>query len=132
MKYARDVNVKTPSIMQLVENLSGGNQQKVVVAKLLCRDPEVLIFDEPTVGVDVGAKQEIYRIVEKLISEGRSVILISSYLPEVMSLSDRLIVMAHGRITAEYGPEELKSLTEEDVLRSASIEDDEWVVENNG
>ena len=132
VKYARDVNVKTPSIMQLVENLSGGNQQKVVVAKLLCRDPEVLIFDEPTVGVDVGAKQEIYRIVEKLISEGRSVILISSYLPEVMSLSDRLIVMAHGRITAEYGPEELKSLTEEDVLRSASIEDDERVVENNG
>lgn len=132
VKYARDVNVKTPSIMQLVENLSGGNQQKVVVAKLLCRDPEVLIFDEPTVGVDVGAKQEIYRIVEKLISEGRSVILISSYLPEVMGLSDRLIVMAHGRITAEYGPEELKSLTEEDVLRSASIEDDERVVENNG
>ena len=122
MKYARDVNVKTPSIMQLVENLSrrepaeGGCRQAAV-----SRDPEVLIFDEPTVGVDVGAKQEIYRIVEKLISEGRSVILISSYLPEVMSLSDRLIVMAHGRITAEYGPEELKSLTEEDVLRSASI-----------
>ena len=120
--FSKDVNVKTPSINQLVGNLSGGNQQKVVIAKLLCRDPEILIFDEPTVGVDVGAKQEIYKLIERLTKQGRGVILISSYLPEVMGLSDRLIVMAQGAITAEFGKEELKTLTEEEVLRKASIE----------
>lgn len=122
-EYSRDVNVKTPSINQEVGNLSGGNQQKVVIAKLLCRDPDILIFDEPTVGVDVGAKQEIYKLIERLTRQGRGVILISSYLPEVMGLSDRLIVMAQGNITAEFDKEALKTLTEEEVLRKASIED---------
>lgn len=121
--YSKQVNVKTPTINQLVGNLSGGNQQKVVIAKLLCRNPDILIFDEPTVGVDVGAKEEIYKIIEGLTAQGRGVILISSYLPEVMGLSDRLIVMAQGRITAEYDKEALKTLTEEEVLRKASIED---------
>lgn len=121
--FSKDVNVKTPSINQLVGNLSGGNQQKVVIAKLLCRDPDILIFDEPTVGVDVGAKQEIYKLIERLTRQGRGVILISSYLPEVMGLSDRLIVMAQGNITAEFDKEALKTLTEEEVLRKASIED---------
>lgn len=96
-EFSRSVNVKTPSISQLVGNLSGGNQQKVVIAKLLCRDPEILIFDEPTVGIDVGAKQEIFKLIERLTERGRGVILISSYLPEVMGLSDRLIVMAPGQ-----------------------------------
>ena len=95
----------------------------VVIAKLLCRDPEILIFDEPTVGIDVGAKQEIFKLIERLTERGRGVILISSYLPEVMGLSDRLIVMAQGKITAEYDKEALKTLTEADVLRMASIED---------
>ena len=122
-EYSKNVNVKTPSIAQLVGNLSGGNQQKVVIAKLLCRDPEILIFDEPTVGIDVGAKQEIFKLIEALTAQGRGVILISSYLPEVMGLSDRLIVMAQGKVTAEYDKEALKTLTEEDVLRMASIED---------
>ena len=122
-EFSRSVNVKTPSISQLVGNLSGGNQQKVVIAKLLCRDPEILIFDEPTVGIDVGAKQEIFKLIERLTERGRGVILISSYLPEVMGLSDRLIVMAQGKITAEYDKEALKTLTEADVLRMASIED---------
>lgn len=116
------MNVKTPNILQLVGNLSGGNQQKVVIAKLLCRDPDLLIFDEPTVGVDVGAKEEIYKLMEKLTEQGRSIILISSYLPEVMGLADRLIVMAQGKITGEFDKEELKTLREEDVLRRASIE----------
>ena len=116
------MNVKTPNILQLVGNLSGGNQQKVVIAKLLCRDPDLLIFDEPTVGVDVGAKEEIYKLMEKLTEQGRSIILISSYLPEVMGLADRLIVMARGKITGEFDKEELKTLREEDVLRRASIE----------
>lgn len=122
-EHSKTVNVKTPSISQLVGNLSGGNQQKVVIAKLLCRDPEILIFDEPTVGIDVGAKQEIFKLIEALTAKGRGVILISSYLPEVMGLSDRLIVMAQGKITAEYNKEELKTLTEAEVLRMASIED---------
>ena len=122
-EHSKSVNVKTPSISQLVGNLSGGNQQKVVIAKLLCRDPEILIFDEPTVGIDVGAKQEIFKMIERLTEQGRGIILISSYLPEVMGLSDRLIVMAQGKITAEYDKEALKTLTEADVLRMASIED---------
>lgn len=120
--FSRRVNVKTPNVMQLVGNLSGGNQQKVVIAKLLCRDPDLLIFDEPTVGVDVGAKEEIYKLMEKLTEQGRGIILISSYLPEVMGLADRLIVMAQGRMTGEFGKEELLTLKEEDVLRRASIE----------
>ncbi len=122
-EYSKNVNVKTPSISQLVGNLSGGNQQKVVIAKLLCCDPEILIFDEPTVGIDVGAKQEIFKLIEALTAQGKGVLLISSYLPEVMGLSDRLIVMAQGKITAEYNKEELKTLTEADVLRKASIEE---------
>lgn len=121
-EYSANVNVKTPSIEQLVGNLSGGNQQKVVIAKLLCRAPDILIFDEPTVGIDVGAKQEIYKLIERLTAQGRGIILISSYLPEVMGLSDRLIVMAQGRITAEFGKDALSTLTEEEVLRNASIE----------
>lgn len=120
--YTKRIGVKTPSIQQLVENLSGGNQQKVVIAKLLCRDPEILIFDEPTVGVDVGAKAEIYKLIEQLTAQGRGVILISSYLPEVMGLSDRLIVMSQGKITAEFDKQALKTLREEDVLKKASIE----------
>lgn len=121
-EFSKNVNVKTPSVDQLVGNLSGGNQQKVVIAKLLCRDPDILIFDEPTVGIDVGAKQEIYTLIERLTAQGRGIILISSYLPEVMGLSDRLIVMAQGGITAEFGKDELETLTEEDLLRKASIE----------
>ena len=120
--FVKRVNVKTPTIEQHVANLSGGNQQKVVIAKLLCRDPDILIFDEPTVGVDVGAKQEIYKIMESLTRQGRGIILISSYLPEVMGLSDRLIVMAQGNKIKEFGKEELRSLTEEDVMRYASVE----------
>lgn len=120
--FSKRVNVKTPDILQLVCNLSGGNQQKVVIAKLLCRDPSILIFDEPTVGVDVGAKEEIYKIMEGLTAQGRCIILVSSYLPEVMGLADRLIVMAQGKITGQFDKEELKSLREEDVLRIASLE----------
>ena len=80
------------------------------------------MFDEPTVGVDVGAKEEIYKIMEGLTAQGKSIILISSYLPEVMGLSDRLIVMAQGKITGEFEGNELANLREEDVLKRASIE----------
>jgi ribose transport system ATP-binding protein len=95
----------------------------VVIAKLLCRDPEILIFDEPTVGVDVGAKEEIFKLIEQLTEQGKGVILISSYLPEVMGLADRLIVMSQGKITAFYDKEQMKDLTEEQVLMAASIEE---------
>ena len=103
-------------------NLSGGNQQKVVIAKLLCLNPDILIFDEPTVGVDVGAKEEIYKIMEDLTSQGKGIILISSYLPEVMGLADRLIVMAGGQVTGDFNREEVTKLREEDVLLCASHE----------
>lgn len=121
--FCKKINVKTPSIRQIVGNLSGGNQQKVVIAKLLCRDPDIMILDEPTVGVDVGAKEEIFKLIENLTREGKGVILISSYLPEVMGLADRLIVMAAGKITVEYGKEQMDSLTEEEVLMAASTEE---------
>ena len=100
---ARDViaqlRVRTPSERQFLKNLSGGNQQKVVIAKWLTRDCEVLIFDEPTRGIDVGAKDEIYRLLTGLAEQGKSIIMISSELPEVLRLSDRIAVMCDGRLT---------------------------------
>ena len=117
----KDLKIKTPSCNQLVSHLSGGNQQKVVISKLLNRNPDILIFDEPTVGVDVGAKQEIFQIMEKLIAQKKAIILISSYLPEVMGLSDRLIVMAKGKITAEHTRDEIERLHEDDILKKTSV-----------
>jgi ribose transport system ATP-binding protein len=93
------LRVRTPSESQFLKNLSGGNQQKVVIAKWLTRDCDVLIFDEPTRGIDVGAKDEIYRLLTKLAEEGKSIIMISSELPEVLRLSDRIAVMCDGRLT---------------------------------
>lgn len=98
-KYMGELRIKTPSRFQLCKNLSGGNQQKVVIGKWMCCNSEIFIFDEPTVGVDVGAKVEIYKLIEELIANGKAVILISSYLPEVMGLSDRLFIMSEGRCT---------------------------------
>jgi len=93
------LRVRTPSERQFLKNLSGGNQQKVVIAKWLTRDCDVLIFDEPTRGIDVGAKDEIYRLLTSLAEEGKSIIMISSELPEVLRLSDRIAVMCDGRLT---------------------------------
>jgi ribose transport system ATP-binding protein len=94
------LRIRTPSVGQLVQNLSGGNQQKAVVAKWLVRDCDVLIFDEPTRGIDVGAKDEIYALLEELAAEGKAIIMISSELPEVLRMSHRIAVMCAGRITA--------------------------------
>ena len=99
--YKNSLNIKTPSIKQLVGNLSGGNQQKVQIAKWLFAEPKVLILDEPTRGIDVGAKFEIYTIINRLVSEGYSVLMISSDLPEILGMSDRIYVMAEGSITGE-------------------------------
>jgi len=123
-KYVKAINIKTPSVKQLCKNLSGGNQQKVVISKWMCRDSEIFIFDEPTVGVDVGAKVEIYKLIEELIQQGKAVILISSYLPEVMGLSDAMMVMSEGKQMAildksEFYYEEGK-LNEEKALKLAS------------
>ncbi|NPV53149.1 MAG: sugar ABC transporter ATP-binding protein [Firmicutes bacterium] len=110
------LNVKTPSIEQLVENLSGGNQQKVVFAKGMLTRPRVLILDEPTRGIDVGAKREIHRLMGEFAQAGGAVIMISSELPEVLGMSDRIIVMARGRITGEFLRHEA---TQEGILRCA-------------
>jgi ribose transport system ATP-binding protein len=103
-KTARDyvdrLRIRTPSTGQLVQNLSGGNQQKTVVAKWLIRDCDILIFDEPTRGIDVGAKNEIYALLDELAAEGKAIVMISSELPEVLRMSHRIVVMCQGRITA--------------------------------
>lgn len=118
-EYVKKVAIKTPTIQQLAGNLSGGNQQKIVISKLLCRDLDVLIFDEPTVGIDVNAKQEIYTLIGSLARQGKAIIIISSYLPEVIGLSDRLVVFSSGRVSGVI--ENHDEMTEENVLRLASI-----------
>jgi putative multiple sugar transport system ATP-binding protein len=105
-EYRSSLNIKTPSIEQMVQNLSGGNQQKVSLAKWLFAKPEVLILDEPTRGIDVGAKYEIYTIMNRLVQQGMSIIMISSELPEILGMSDRVYVVSGGRITGELPIEE--------------------------
>ena len=99
--YVEALTIKTPSLQQKVKNLSGGNQQKVVIGKWLTADTDVLIFDEPTRGIDVGAKSEIYHLLNELAQQGKSIIMISSELPEILRMSHRIIVMCEGRITGE-------------------------------
>ena len=99
--YVEALSIKTPSLQQQVKNLSGGNQQKVVIGKWLTADTNVLIFDEPTRGIDVGAKSEIYRLLNDLAAQGKSIIMISSELPEILRMSHRIVVMCEGRITGE-------------------------------
>ncbi|MEN8907049.1 MAG: xylose ABC transporter ATP-binding protein [Clostridiales bacterium] len=98
-EYVNDLRIKTPSIEQLTKNLSGGNQQKVVLAKWLMAKPKVLVLDEPTRGIDVGAKFEIYNLMNKLVEDGVSIIMISSELPEILGMSDRILVIHEGKIT---------------------------------
>ncbi|WP_429164559.1 ribose ABC transporter ATP-binding protein RbsA [Aeromonas rivipollensis] len=104
--YVRLFNIKTPSQDQLIKLLSGGNQQKVAIAKGLLTRPKVLILDEPTRGVDVGAKKEIYQLINQFKKEGMSIILVSSEMPEVLGMSDRILVMHEGRISAEFNTRE--------------------------
>jgi len=100
-EYRQSMNIKTPNVMQVVGNLSGGNQQKVVLSKWLHTNPEVLILDEPTRGIDVGAKYEIYQIIQDLAAKGKAIIVISSELPELLGICDRIYTLAYGRITGE-------------------------------
>lgn len=119
-KYIEALKVKAPNDIVLAENLSGGNQQKVVIAKWLGAESEILIFDEPTRGIDVGAKSEIYRLIRKLAEEGKSIIMISSELPEILALSDRILVFRDGEINAELENNDL--LSEENILKYAIMQ----------
>jgi ribose transport system ATP-binding protein len=105
-KMIEELNIRTPSLEQEIRYLSGGNQQKVVIGKWLLADSKVLIMDEPTRGIDVGAKVEIYELMNELTEEGAGILMISSDLPEVLGMSDRILVMAGGRITGELSREE--------------------------
>ncbi|NMM62126.1 sugar ABC transporter ATP-binding protein [Clostridium sp. P21] len=115
-EYIKKLSIKTPSQEQLVKNLSGGNQQKVILAKWLMRSPKVLIVDEPTKGIDVGAKKEIYEVLNKLKSMGKAVIMISSDMAEILGVSDRVMVMHEGKVTGELKREEA---TQESIMKYA-------------
>ena len=104
-KWIKEINIKTPSRDTKANSLSGGNQQKVVLAKWLLGDPDILIMDEPTRGIDVGAKAEIYKLMDANAKKGKAVIMISSELPELLGMSDRIIVMHEGEVTGEFGNE---------------------------
>ncbi len=116
-EYVEILKIKTPSIYQIVNNLSGGNQQKVIIAKWLLTRPEVFILDEPTRGIDVGTKREIYNLMDQMAKDGIGIIMISSDLPEILGVADRIIVMREGRIVGEFKGEEA---TEEIVVAKAT------------
>ncbi|HEV3477698.1 MAG TPA: sugar ABC transporter ATP-binding protein [Rubrobacteraceae bacterium] len=116
-RFAKELSIRGAAISEPVARLSGGNQQKVVVAKSLAREPSVLLLDEPTRGVDVGAKSEIYRLIDDLAREGKAILLISSELEEVLSMSDRILVMREGRIAGEFDRE---GATQERVMTAAT------------
>jgi len=119
ISFIKDMSIKTNSMYELVENLSGGNQQKVVLAKFMATKFDVLLMDEPTRGIDVGTKVEIYKWIHKLVKEGKSIILFSSEIPEILSISDRILVMCEGRIIKEFNREFDKEINQEKILKSA-------------
>ena len=116
-KYVDALKTKTPSIEQLVMNLSGGNQQKVVIAKWLVNDSQIMIFDEPTRGIDVGAKQEIYELMNQLAESGKAIIMISSEMTEILRMSDRVLVMCEGKKTGEL---DISEATQEKIMNLAT------------
>ena len=116
-KYVQDLSIKVPSVKQMVVNLSGGNQQKVVLAKALAAEPDIIIFDEPTKGIDVGAKQEIYNLINGLVERGCAVIMVSSDMEEILGMSDRIIVLHEGMVAGELQRAEF---SQENVLKLAS------------
>jgi ribose transport system ATP-binding protein len=116
MHYIGELKIKTSSEKQLAKNLSGGNQQKIVLAKWLATKPKVLMLDEPTRGIDINAKNEIYKLILKLADNGIGIIMVSSELPEILAISDRVLVMAEGALTAEMPVHEA---TEDRILKAA-------------
>jgi len=117
-EYIEKIRTKTPSTHTKVGSLSGGNQQKVVISKWLLRDCDILIFDEPTRGIDVGAKSEIYKLMNQLAQEGKSIIMISSDMPELLRMSDRIVVMCEGRVTGEL---DISEATQENIMTFATM-----------
>jgi putative multiple sugar transport system ATP-binding protein len=117
-KYRETLQIKTPTIHQLARNLSGGNQQKVVLSRTLLADPDIFIVDEPTRGIDVGAKAEIYDILIDLAAQGKSVIMISSEMPEALGMADRIYVMNEGKIKGELSHDEA---TQEKIMQLALL-----------
>ena len=114
------LRIKTPHLEQAAMNLSGGNQQKIIIARWVCKDTDILIFDEPTRGIDVGAKLEIYELMNRLVANGKSIIMISSELPEVLGMCDRILVMRNGRITGQLSAGDA---TQEKIMQFATLED---------
>lgn len=127
-KYVQKLAIKTPGLQQKVKNLSGGNQQKVVIGKWLTADTDILIFDEPTRGIDVGAKSEIYHLLNELAQQGKSIIMISSELPEILRMSHRVVVMCEGRVT---GVLDVQDATQEKIMTYAT-QRSESVLRTNG
>ena len=119
--YNELLHTKTPSMDQLLKNLSGGNQQKVIIARWLMKNADIFIFDEPTRGIDVGAKSEIYNLMDDLVKQGKSIIMISSELPEVLRMSDRIIVMCEGRKTGEL---DIAEATQENIMQLATMREE--------
>lgn len=116
-KYRGELRIKVPGVKQMVVNLSGGNQQKVALAKALAADPDIIIFDEPTKGIDVGAKQEIYQLMNDLVESGKAIIMVSSDMEEILGMSDRIIVLHEGLVSGELMRGEF---SQERVLQLAS------------
>ena len=119
--YNEKLRTKTPSMEQLLKNLSGGNQQKVIIARWLMKNSDIFIFDEPTRGIDVGAKSEIYHLMEDLAAQGKSIIMISSELAEVLRMSDRVLVMCEGRKTGEL---DISEATQENIMQLATMREE--------
>jgi ribose transport system ATP-binding protein len=115
-KYINQLGIKTPSENQITKNLSGGNQQKIVLAKWLEQKPTILLLDEPTRGIDVNAKNEMYKLMKELLGQGMGIIMVSSELTEILTISNRILVMADGKITAEIP---INKATEDNVLNAA-------------
>ncbi|MGB4154442.1 MAG: ATP-binding cassette domain-containing protein, partial [Limnochordia bacterium] len=116
-EYRRSFDIRTPSVKTKVGNLSGGNQQKTSVAKWMFAEPALIILDEPTRGIDVGAKYEIYQLMNRLVSQGMSIIMISSELLEILGMSDRIYIMSEGTITGEL---DAREATEEKIMALAT------------
>ncbi|MDR2551835.1 MAG: sugar ABC transporter ATP-binding protein [Treponema sp.] len=129
-EFVKKIQVKTPSLDQRVENLSGGNQQKVLVARWLMTNPNILFMDEPTRGIDVGTKSEIHRLISRLAGEGKSIVMVSSELPEIMGMSDRIMIMHQGRVTGIV--ENRKDLTQEELMAYATGTIDEYKKSKGG
>ena len=114
---AKALAIKTPSLHQLIKMLSGGNQQKVLVSRWLLTTPEILMIDEPTRGIDVGAKAEIHRLISQLAGQGKAILMVSSEMPEILGMSDRVLVMCEGRLTGEFSRAEA---TQERIMHAAT------------